>query len=229
MTEPEVRSYHHPDLKRALLDAAIAILKEEGSKGLTLRKLAQRAGVSHAAPYRHFANKDAILGALMLEGNRLLALALNKARIERPGAAADRLMALGRAYLAFARENPEHLDILFSREGMDAAGILAAEPGGLEALAAYDSFAPLETTIRECQAEGSLDPAADSGALAFAVWSQVHGLALLRKEGVVAGMSAMRGGTEEATMEAVLGIMAGLYDRRRGKEAEDGQGGASPA
>jgi AcrR family transcriptional regulator len=209
----EKKSYHHPDLRRALLDAALILLREEGIKGFSLRKAAARAGVSHAAPYRHFSSKDDLIAALMLEGNRRLATALNAARDSTPGPAALRLMALGRAYLDFARENVEHLAIMFSGEGMSVAMALAAPPPGA-VFTEYDSFAPLETTVRECQAEGSLDPEAGSGALAMATWSQIHGLALLRNEGVIGSMARSRGASEEEAVNSVLAIMERQLLRR---------------
>jgi len=202
----ERSSYHHPDLRQALLEGALALLKSEGIKGFSLRRLSASVGVSHAAPYRHFASKDQLLAVLLLEGHRLLAAKLVAARVANPGPALDRLIALGRAYLDFAGENPERLGLMFSGEGNRAAegidpGALASETEGV------DSFAPLEETVRECQAEGSLDPAEDCGILSMAFWSQVHGLALLRNEGIIEGMSRLRGGSAEATVEGVLALM----------------------
>ncbi len=202
----ERSSYHHPDLRQALLEGALALLKSEGIKGFSLRRLAASVGVSHAAPYRHFASKDQLLAVLLIEGHQLLAAKLVAAREANPGSAQNRLLALARAYLDFARENPERLGLMFSGEGNRATEdvdplVLAPEAEGV------DSFAPLEQTVRECQAEGSLDPAEDSGVLSIAFWSQVHGLALLRNEGIIDGMSRVRGGSEGATVEGVLALM----------------------
>ena len=71
--------------------------------------------------------------------------------------------------------------------------------------AEYDSFAPLETTVRECEAEGSLDPETGSGAMA--TWSLIHALALLRNEGVIGNMARSRGASEEEAVNSVLAIM----------------------
>jgi len=70
------KQYHHPDLRQTLLDEAVKLIDDEGLRGFSLRKLAVRAGVSHAAPYRHFENKDEILVILMLEGHKRLRQAL---------------------------------------------------------------------------------------------------------------------------------------------------------
>jgi AcrR family transcriptional regulator len=92
-------SYHHPDLRQALLDGAVRLIKEEGMREFSLRKLAKEVGVSHAAPYRHFENKEAILATLMLEGHKRLRTTLLDARTRCPGKAIDKLIAEGRAYL----------------------------------------------------------------------------------------------------------------------------------
>src|SRR5512142_3096319 len=74
------RSYHHPDLKRALMEAAAAELKENGVSGISLRRIAARAGASHAAPYRHFRDKDNIVSTLVWETQGDFTAALRRAR-----------------------------------------------------------------------------------------------------------------------------------------------------
>ncbi len=202
---PKKRSYHHPDLRQALLDGAVRLIREEGMREFSLRKLAKEVGVSHAAPYRHFENREAILATLMLEGHKRLRTSLLDARARRPGKAIDKLMAQGRAYLEFARKNPEYLSVMFSKEGMAAAMSVGEKLGGHQE--DYDSFGVVEGTVKECQAEGSMDPRADAAALALLAWAEVHGLALLRNDGLIAGMSEMRGGKESSTIDAIFAIM----------------------
>jgi AcrR family transcriptional regulator len=199
------RSYHHPDLRQALLDGAVRLIKEEGMREFSLRKLAKEVGVSHAAPYRHFENKEAILATLMLEGHKRLRTTLLDARTRCPGKAIDKLIAEGRAYLEFARKNPEYLSVMFSREGMAAAMSVGEKLGAHQE--DYDSFGVVETTVAECRAEGSMDPRANVGALSLHAWAEVHGLALLRNDGLIAGMSEMRGGKESTTIDAIFAIM----------------------
>ncbi len=206
------KTYHRQDLKQELLDTALVLLREKGIKGFSLRELASRTGVSHAAPYRHFAGKDALLAELMLEGHRRLATALNAARQGVSGSAAERLIALGKAYLDFAGKNPEHLSIMFSALGMSAAFALT-HPPSVASPSEYDSFGPLEMTVRECQAEGSLDPMQSAEALAMAIWAQVHGLSLLRNEGIIGAMSRMRGGDEGQTIKTIFAILAAQYGK----------------
>jgi len=202
---PGKRRYHHPDLRQALLDGAVRLIKQEGLREFSLRRLAKETGVSHAAPYRHFDNKEAILATLMLEGHKRLRATLLDARARCPGKGIDKLMAEGRAYLEFARKNPEYLSVMFSREGMTAAMSVGKELGADEE--DYDSFGVVEATVAECQAEGSMDRHANPGALSLHAWAEVHGLALLRNEGLIAGMSEVRGGKESTTLDAIFAIM----------------------
>ena len=123
--------YHHGDLRRGLMDAAVTLIDIHGRNALTMREAARRVGVSEAAPYRHFANLDALLGAVALEGYDILISDMEAAGSPR---------ALRDAYLAFAAEFPGRYDLMFSELGdRDAAAhqkeeveILAdlAEPAG---------------------------------------------------------------------------------------------------
>ena len=203
----EKQSYHHPDLRQALLDGAVRLIKQEGLREFSLRKLATQVGVSHAAPYRHFENKEAILATLMLEGHKRLRTSLLEALARCPGKAIDKLLALGRAYMEFARKNPEYLTVMFSedKEGMAAAMAIGEKLGSHQE--DYDSFGVVENAVRECQAEGTMDPRADTGALSLHAWAEVHGLSHLRNEGLIAGMSEMRGGKESSTLDAIFAIM----------------------
>src|SRR5712692_6190825 len=103
MRKPKrTKRYHHGDLPRALLDAALRIVEMQGTAALTLRAAARLAGVSQAAPYRHFANKEAILAAVAEDGFRSLMAAMRHA----VGAVGDsplaRLRAVGLGYVTFA-------------------------------------------------------------------------------------------------------------------------------
>src|SRR6266568_1069388 len=93
------RPYHHGYLRRALLDAALHVLTEQGLAGLTLRAVARRAGVSEAAPYHHFASKAALVEALVVETLQQLAQALQEAVQASTGTPLDRLVATGVAYV----------------------------------------------------------------------------------------------------------------------------------
>ncbi|MEM9176251.1 MAG: TetR/AcrR family transcriptional regulator, partial [Myxococcota bacterium] len=99
-------AYHHGNLKQALLERAAAVIAEKGLEGLSLRGLARDLGVSHAAPRRHFSDRDALIAALAQEGYRRV-VATMKAGAEAAGAdPVARYRALGRSYVRFAREDP---------------------------------------------------------------------------------------------------------------------------
>lgn len=103
-------TYHHGDLRAAVLSAAWKMIEKEGLAGLSVREAARRAGVSHNAPYRHFADREALLAALVSEGFEQLNAALeNRAGRE-----------LGEAYVAFALEHPQRFRTMFSAERANA-------------------------------------------------------------------------------------------------------------
>jgi AcrR family transcriptional regulator len=203
------RRYHHGDLRQTLLDGAVELIKNEGMRSFSLRRLAAQAGVSHAAPYRHFESKEEILATLMLEGHKRLRVDMMAAHKAARGKAADKLLAMGRTYLEFARQNSAYLSVMFSREGLAAAWSLR-EKFAFHA-EDYDSFGVLESAVRDCQAEGVLDPDADVGAQSFLIWAEVHGLALLRNEGLVAGMSEMRGRSEAQVLDMMFKLMRARF------------------
>lgn len=135
--------YHHGDLRRALLDAAATLIDIRGRDALTLREAARRAGVSEAAPYRHFANLDELLGAVALEGYEMLIADLEIASSAR---------RLREAYLAFAGDFPGRYQLMFGSLGDRKAAAqrkeevahvaeLTEEAGGLAALHGTASLA----------------------------------------------------------------------------------------
>src|SRR6202789_1316318 len=99
------RAYHHGDLRNGLLEAARSILEEESLAALTLRAVARKAGVSHAAPYRHFPNHEALLVELAKEGLTELRDAVVGAAAS-PGTQADRIAHIGGAYMRFVARRP---------------------------------------------------------------------------------------------------------------------------
>ncbi|MBO0863843.1 MAG: TetR/AcrR family transcriptional regulator [Mycobacterium sp.] len=163
-------SYHHGDLKRALTDAALSLVAEKGPKGFTLTEAARRAGVSAAAPYRHFSDKDQLLAAAAEQGFLQLHAALTAA-IDRARDPKRRLVTLGRAYVRWAVTHPDYYQIMF------AAHTVRSEHHGLVSAAAlaFDDLLEATTTYL---ASGTLR-GRDSRRLASALWSLVHGIASL--------------------------------------------------
>jgi AcrR family transcriptional regulator len=160
----KTRPYHHGDLRSAVLEASLSLLDEGGQDALSLREAARRAGVSHAAPYRHFPDKQALLAALSGEGYHLLASNLREAATAAGDAPRERLTALGAAYLHFALEHPALLDLMFSSAGKDLDG------------AASEAHTVLIDEIRLAQSAG-LIRSGDPMLPAAVLWSQVHGMA----------------------------------------------------
>ena len=113
-------SYHHGDLRRALLDAAASVIAESGVSGLSMRDLARRAGVSHAAPAHHFRDRAGLLTALAAEGFHLLADAMEPA---------GTVLDAGVAYVHFAVTHPAHFEVMFhpGRYHRDDAAVRAAQ------------------------------------------------------------------------------------------------------
>jgi AcrR family transcriptional regulator len=166
--------YHHGDLRRALVDAAFELLKEHGPRGITLREAARRAGVTHAAPYRHFADKEALLAALAEEGFLQLRSSVEDAMEGVP--AALLLEAIGVAYVRFAREQPSQFRVMFGSE----MGDKRRYPGLMQADQAV--FDLLCGAIRSAQEAGML-AAGNPARLGMVQWSMLHGVAALVVDG----------------------------------------------
>jgi len=178
-------TYHHGDLQRALVDAAVAIIAERGAEAFTLREAARRLGVNHRAAYRHFADKAALLAAVAEQGFRGLMEATRAAAAEGAGPA-ERLAAAARAYVAFAAEHPAHFRVMFGPRLNEAAERprtrrRASEPASafatVDALVA-EAYGLLEGEVRAGMEAGVF--AADPGPHpVIALWAAMHGLASL--------------------------------------------------
>jgi AcrR family transcriptional regulator len=203
-----MKRYHHPDLRAALMEAALSELTEKGPRRFSLRQVAARAGVSHTAPYRHFKDKDALLSALVREGLASLTKSLKEANRIPADTARERLGRLGRAYVSFGRQNPKLLTLIFSDLGF---GALGAVPPDITNKSDYDAFGELEATVKACQLEGSLDPELDSGVLSLLVWSTVHGLAILFIENVLPAMTAKRGLSPDVAEADILRALGEFF------------------
>lgn len=169
------RPYHHGDLRRTLIEAAARLAAERGLRGLTLREVGRRAGVSHAAPYHHFPDRDALLAAVAEEGFRRFDVAQAAAAEAAGPAPRARLTALGVAYVRFAAAHPHYFRLMFRPE-LWRSGVYP----GLTA-AARRTFARLRETVGACR--GGEDPQLP----ALLAWSAVHGLAALWLDGALAG------------------------------------------
>ncbi|MFE5029963.1 TetR/AcrR family transcriptional regulator [Streptomyces sp. NPDC056656] len=160
-------SYHHGDLRAACLRAARELLEESGSAGLSLRAVARRAGVSAAAPYRHYADRDALVSAVAAEGYRELAAHLAAAHPS--PTTPDELSAVAVAYVRFALDRPAMFRVMFAEP---------CDPDNEERVAAT---ATISEYVRDMVR--SAFPSADPEALSTTVWALVHGLAFLHLDG----------------------------------------------
>ncbi|MEL6384596.1 MAG: TetR/AcrR family transcriptional regulator [Cyanobacteria bacterium J06626_18] len=170
-------AYHHGDLRLSLIQAALALITEKKeAKTLSLREVARRVGVSHTAPYRHFADKNALLAAVAEEGFHILKRYLQTSLEETPSDALLRLQTGGVAYVKFAISHPAHYRVMFGAFQPDNSDYPSLNAAGGEA------FAVLSDAIAREQATGKVK-AGDTQRLSWVAWSLVHGLAMLLIEG----------------------------------------------
>lgn len=170
------KKYHHGDLKNALIKAGVEILSKEGIEGLSLRKVAQRAGVSHNAPYSHFSDKQSLIAAISTEGFKQLYAELDAAVLAYPDDPKQQLLEGAWAYVQFATNNIDTFKIMFS-------GILEKEkeyPDFVEI--SHQTFERVVDVVRTCQSAGILNSTPPE-VMAVAVWGQIHGIISLRLEG----------------------------------------------
>ena len=219
MTPPAARPYHHGDLRRALLDAALAILRERGPDALTLRGVARAAGVSQTAPYRHFADRAALVAGVAEDGFRRL-LARMRQAVAAPPAPGETeragLQRLALAYLRFALEHPAEYRIMFGPALGNAAAGAAVDSAAEEASgplpasfveARASVFAFLRGGITHLQERGMVR-AGDASATALSAWALMHGLAMLTLDGQVARAGEMP--PEELALTATNLMMFGM-------------------
>jgi AcrR family transcriptional regulator len=160
------RPYHHGDLRRAVLTAALDVIAADGPSTLSLRDLARRAGVSHAAPAHHFGDRTGLLTAIAAEGFGLLATALREA---------PDLKEAGVRYVRFAREHPAHFQVMF------APGLLRADDLELTTARALAGDA-LREAVSAVHPEGThpgTHPGIEPRLAGVAAWSLAHGFATL--------------------------------------------------
>jgi AcrR family transcriptional regulator len=172
------KPYHHGDLKNALIQAGVAILSKEGMQGLSLRKVAQRAGVSHNAPYSHFPDKQSLIAAISTEGFQQLYDELDAAMAAHPNNPKEQLVQGARAYVQFAMNNIDTFKIMF-------AGVLEKEkkyPAYVEI--SQKTFQRVVEVVRTCQEAGVLR-ATPPEIMAVSLWGQIHGIVSLMLEGQI--------------------------------------------
>jgi AcrR family transcriptional regulator len=202
----EERPYHHGDLQRAVVTAALEILSETQSTEFSLRELARRAGVSHNAPYKHFADKRELLAAVSAAGFELLANRMSAMKQRSDPRA--RFVAMARAYVRHGVENPALYRLMFGghlagRDGRPTIEVAAGEKLRqllAETITGGALGAPIPNTQRNW-------PKIDGAILTF--WSQMHGLTLLLIDRLVGPSDK----AEELCDRLVQGMLEGLNAR----------------
>jgi AcrR family transcriptional regulator len=170
--EKRPKPYHHGDLRRTLIEAGLEVLEQGGVAALELREVARRAGVSHAAPYRHFADKGAFMAALIEVGFHRLAEKIEEKVQSVPNKPEARLQGLASAYVYFAQANPWLMREMFSGLTIKKE----SHPSVHDATKAVSQL--FITIVEEGQSQG-LVRSGNSGELAGVIWSLLHGMAVL--------------------------------------------------
>lgn len=197
------KTYHHGDLRNALIQAGLELLAEGGVHELDLRKVARRAGVSHTAPYRHFDDKQALIAAINEEGFHWLAERIQSTLREVSDEPIEQLFGIALSYVQFAQENPWLMREMFSGLTIEREMFASLHTASKTVYRLYAEV------IRHGQERGKIvdgDPAALAGVL----WSVLHGLAMLIIENQMRPYADGPEGTERVTRYAIEVLYEGF-------------------
>ena len=197
------RSYHHGNLRQALLEAALELARLHGPERVSVREAARLVGVSPGAPFRHFPNRRALMTALAEEAGERLRIEVRKSMGGRQASGLQRLRSLGRGYLQWAMRHPSHFKIVSARDQIDLDGsaALRASIGEVRALT--------EQTLTEAQRQGEVAVAHDVAALALLSRATVYGLARMQHDGHL-GQWGVAPGDEAAAMTDTVDLLIAL-------------------
>ena len=168
----ESKNYHHGDLKTSLVEAVLELVGEKGPRGFSMNEASRRAGVSVAAPYKHFADKEALVAEVIQNGNELLESEL-RAACKNGRALHNQMLKVCLAYLRFARNHADYFSLMFGSE-IDKSKYPALQKSAMKAFGVLDELAR-EASRDEIQARER----------AVTCWALVHGLATLSAEGAL--------------------------------------------
>jgi AcrR family transcriptional regulator len=207
----EARSYHHGNLRQALVDAGVELARTGGPNAVLLRAASRQAGVSHNAAYRHFANQEDLLAAVAEQCmHKLGELMVERADLVTARGpvrrASARLGAIGRAYVDFARTEPGWFRTAFSSARPHPAEGPSPQPRDADdADAATSPYRILSDRLDDLVAVGAMTPQRRRGA-EYAAWSAVHGLSSLLLDGPLRELP-------EAEVEQAMGAVLGVVNR----------------
>jgi AcrR family transcriptional regulator len=183
-------SYHHGDLKNALIKAGLEVLSSQGVRGLSLRKVARQAGVSHSAPYAHFSDKQALIGAISTEGFKQMYTQIEAVKAAYLQSPPHLLVETGWTYVNFGLANRDCYKLMFS-------SVLEKErdyPDFVQI--SKKNYQQLIEVVEICQRTGVLKPGPPELA-ATSLWGTVHGLVMLLLEGQISHTLLSRYGPRE--------------------------------
>ena len=201
--------FHHGDLRNALIQSGLEILAEQGIHGLSLRKVAKSAGVSEAAPYRHFKHKEALLAAIAEQGFIRLSERLESTEEQFADDPATLFYQSCRTYIDFAQERPHSMRIMFRFRQTEN---LPEYPELQDA--ADEAFSYLIDMVEYCQQEG-LARQGHPLPLALAAWSTVHGLSMLLIDDCISP-DVFEGSSQDAMIQSTLDtLLAGWQHEPR--------------
>ncbi len=195
------RPYHHGDLRSALIRAALLLIEQHGVKGLALSDAARLAGVSVAAPYRHFKDKEELLAEIAAEGFGMFRDALARATHSYPKDKAKRLVEMGVAYVDFALEHRSHFRVMWE-------GGISKDKYPEVGKTAHEAYLLLEGAARDLLP--SANPARQQALVATA-WSLVHGFATLTLERELEVVAAEQG--EKKLLRQSLHLLVDQFAR----------------
>jgi AcrR family transcriptional regulator len=171
------KTYHHGDLRQALIEEAIALVAEQGTSNWSLREVARRIGVSHTAPYRHFTDRDALLAAVAERGFQKMSQFLLASLVKILTPHSLRLQTIGIAYVQYAIDHPSEYEVMFRYQKNKQQHLTLQE-------ASHQTFAILVDEIEAGQKNGEFR-LEDPRQLALVSWSVVHGLSMLLIDGQI--------------------------------------------
>lgn len=178
---PAKPAYHHGDLRRHVMDEAIAMMRTDGMEALSLRKLAERVGVSPTALYHHFSDKQALLCAIGEEGITLFSDLLREGMEGVAGPDLEaRFQRFVTLYIRFALANPEIYELLFGRITWKGEGE-ASEAFRVKARASFRGYAEVVTGL---QAQGFFSAEINPLRLSQIIWGTLHGLCRMYNDGL---------------------------------------------
>ncbi|HEV2580106.1 MAG TPA: TetR/AcrR family transcriptional regulator [Ktedonobacteraceae bacterium] len=197
------KAYHHGDLRNALIETGLALLSEGGARELDLRKVARKAGVSHAAPYRHFADKQALIAAINEVGFNRLAEQIQSTLREAPEDALAQLQGVAIAYVQFSDENPWLMREMFSGLTIEREAFPALYEASKNVYRLYIAV------VKRGQESGAIREG-DPAALAGVLWSVLHGVAMLIIENQIRPYAEGPEGIDNVTRFAIQMLYDGL-------------------